>query len=883
MEGEAIRVEMSKALPSVEWLVIALAAIVGCASLDVSVSKTDSAMVEIATEIRDLPRSTGADAAKLDARVDQLTASARRAWEASPSRSATAIGEEDAGYEIGPVYEAVADYYVATGRTGRALRLLEEACDEARTLRYYVQWQGLTIELVELYRRLGMVDHARDRIAPVLRLLERFGYSLATPPTKPGRDQVIFLQLHAARLAVHPESYVDAGDLRRLYDVFAASSKSAVEAWGWSPDRGFGFMGLSVEFGVRLAELGDVEGARSVRRGIRARHARNRDTDPFVLANERGLDWSQSRLGRDLHTVLGEPFAAKFQPIADRIGARPPADRRFLARGPFVEAIALARIDLAIGEAESAFAEANRAQQRLAELKAFYAQSNASLAIADRLPHAVRGLTRLRASILEALSRDREAEALYEDYVRWSERERDSLPVEQRIHFFRGQARLAYHGAIRTRLRRYLEGSDPIDFDAVLQKAERMRSRGFQDLVGVDGREVEPVSLARLRARLAPGAGLLQLIDLGEEVATVFVSGDAIRAQLVRKGPGFRREIFRLRNRLAVDHVYDADGFDRLGGDLIGFLATELESVDRLYVTLDGTLSALPPSILPYAPGRLLHDRVTVTLIPALALWLEPSSRARSSAEPTALVVADPVFEATGRGAERAEPAALATRGDASLAYFEPLPETADEARSILESLGGAGQGVLLLGDAAKESTVKSVPDLARFSHLHFATHGVIGGDLPGLSEPALVLGWEREEDGLLTASEIVQLDLDADLTVLSACNTGNGEYFAGEGLMGLGRAFMLAGSDQVVVSLWPVESFSTQRLMELFYERLARGEPAARSLWRAQHVLRRELDGERGSRRGIAIQGGASSGAGREPDGASPFYWSPFVLISTR
>lgn len=172
-------------------------------------------------------------------------------------------------------------------------------------------------------------------------------------------------------------------------------------------------------------------------------------------------------------------------------------------------------------------------------------------------------------------------------------------------------------------------------------------------------------------------------------------------------------------------------------------------------------------------------------------------------------------------------------RGIGVMSYFQRLPETADEARAIFSSFaqttGTRSENRLLLGAEASESRLKAEPNLASYSHLHFATHGVIGNDLPRLSEPALILAWEEHEDGFLTAREVTQLKLNARLTVLSACNTGNGEYFAGEGLMGMGRAFMLAGSDRVLVSLWPVESFSTQRLMELFYARLPKASPKIR------------------------------------------------------
>jgi CHAT domain-containing protein len=130
----------------------------------------------------------------------------------------------------------------------------------------------------------------------------------------------------------------------------------------------------------------------------------------------------------------------------------------------------------------------------------------------------------------------------------------------------------------------------------------------------------------------------------------------------------------------------------------------------------------------------------------------------------------------------------------------------------------------------------------------------------------------------------VAVLDFDAELTVLSACNTGNGEYFAGERLMGMGRAFRLASLQQVVVSLWPVDSHSMERLMTLFDERLVLDETAEVALWQAQCALQNEGGRDGSGGRGIALSGGRIVG---EDDAgsryANPFQWSPFVLVSTR
>jgi CHAT domain-containing protein len=139
-----------------------------------------------------------------------------------------------------------------------------------------------------------------------------------------------------------------------------------------------------------------------------------------------------------------------------------------------------------------------------------------------------------------------------------------------------------------------------------------------------------------------------------------------------------------------------------------------------------------------------------------------------------------------------------------------PLPESRKELRSLARSLG-AGEGSLLVGRDATETRVKAAP-LSDFKVLAFATHGLLAGDLAGLSEPALVLTPPLHatgmDDGLLTASEVAQLKLNADWVILSACNTAAVDGTPGaQGLSGLAKAFFYAGSRALLVSHWPVAS----------------------------------------------------------------------------
>jgi len=143
---------------------------------------------------------------------------------------------------------------------------------------------------------------------------------------------------------------------------------------------------------------------------------------------------------------------------------------------------------------------------------------------------------------------------------------------------------------------------------------------------------------------------------------------------------------------------------------------------------------------------------------------------------------------------------------------------------------------------------------------LHFATHGLVAGDLTGLSEPALVLTLPpvatEADDGLLTASEVATLQLNADWVVLSACNTASGDKVGADALSGLARAFFYAGARALLVSHWAVDSQAAVDLTTRTFAALA----ADSKLTRAEAFRNAIL---------MAID-----------EGYTPNYWAPFVIV---
>ena len=180
----------------------------------------------------------------------------------------------------------------------------------------------------------------------------------------------------------------------------------------------------------------------------------------------------------------------------------------------------------------------------------------------------------------------------------------------------------------------------------------------------------------------------------------------------------------------------------------------------------------------------------------------------------------------------------------------------------------------LFLGARASEGLVKTTK-LSGYRVISFATHGLIPGDLNGLSQPALALSApdvanDPGNDGLLTMGEILGLKLDADWVVLSACNTGSGEGAGAEAVSGLGRAFFYAGTRALLVSNWPVETTSARALTSELFKRQAANDNLSRAeaLRQSMHAL---IEGPGF----VDIESGKTIFSY-----AHPIFWAPFSLI---
>lgn len=248
----------------------------------------------------------------------------------------------------------------------------------------------------------------------------------------------------------------------------------------------------------------------------------------------------------------------------------------------------------------------------------------------------------------------------------------------------------------------------------------------------------------------------------------------------------------------------------------------------KLLVVPDGALETIPFSVLVASPddrpgGRVewIADRYTVTRLPSATSMplLRGTVSKRMDMKPF-MGIGDPALDGAPddlRGYSPGE--VLALRGGAEaerLRALPRLPDTADELRQLSLMLDAPVEQ-LLLGDQATESIVRSIP-LDSYEILAFATHGLVAGEISSLREPGLVLTPSKADeqagyDGYLSASEIAEMRLNADLVLLSACNTAAPGAQGADGLSGLARSFFFAGTKSLLVSHWAVDSLAATRL----------------------------------------------------------------------
>lgn len=434
----------------------------------------------------------------------------------------------------------------------------------------------------------------------------------------------------------------------------------------------------------------------------------------------------------------------------------------------------------------------------------------------------------------------------------------------------------------------------------------------------------KPAELAEVQSALSNDEALLS-IYVGAERSYVWAvpkTGPVAFARADLTDAQVTASVNRLRQALDVKDVpltqarFDLPLSHELYRKLLLPVVTGWQQAKSLIVVPHKTLGQLPFAVLttaPYTPtakGKHFEEyrqapwlirRMTVSQLPSvsalLALRRVPPTKAGRK---EFIGFGDPIFSKemalvpTGatRGAqlrnlnvaktatlfavEANAPNALpsiSVANSAGLSQLARLPDTAEEIESIAKVLHADPATDVFLGKAASEKNVKSGQLLNR-RIVMFATHGLVPGNLSGLTVPALALSAPEvtgnvDEDGLLTMEEVLGLKLNADWVVLSACNTAAGDGAGSEAVSGLGKAFFYAGARSLLVSNWPVETVSARLLTTKLFEFQATNPTTSR----AEALRTTMLD-----LMDRAVP--ADTLGGKAYTYAHPIFWAPFSLV---
>jgi len=389
----------------------------------------------------------------------------------------------------------------------------------------------------------------------------------------------------------------------------------------------------------------------------------------------------------------------------------------------------------------------------------------------------------------------------------------------------------------------------------------------------------QPLTLAQVQQQiLDPDTALLQY-SLGKEKSYLWVvTQDGFQSyvlpaskdlkttaenllKLIQFGKDYTEEITQLTNQLSQQILAPA---------------TAQINKKRLIIVPDGVLNYLPFSVLTLNNKPLLNNHELINLPSSSSLALiRQDTQNRKPAPKTLAVLADPIFSSDDTRLKTPQKPVAPANPDLSTFALNRAAKVAKNTRAVGENnvfprIGGTRQeanGILAL--LPKTETIAAFddqanlplatnPQLSQYRIIHLATHGIFNTQEPALSGIILSLVDQKGKpiNGFLRLNDIFNLNLRAELVVLSACETGLGEEIKGEGLVGLTRGFMYAGTPRVLVSLWKVDDDATAEIMTRFYKlMLEKKLPPAQALREAQLQMQNETEWK------------------------SPYYWSAFVL----
>jgi CHAT domain-containing protein/predicted negative regulator of RcsB-dependent stress response len=347
----------------------------------------------------------------------------------------------------------------------------------------------------------------------------------------------------------------------------------------------------------------------------------------------------------------------------------------------------------------------------------------------------------------------------------------------------------------------------------------------------------QPLTLKEIQQQVLDDNTLLLEYSLGEKSSYLWaVTKTSITSYELPKSADIEAAAKAYYQQLTSEQIPDPEIGMKLSQMLLAPVANQLGN-KRLLVVSDGALQSIPFAALPIPTSEakeltpLLVQNEIVSLPSASTIAIIRNEvKGRSPAPKTLMAIADPVFSNKDERFHN-----LRQQSNNSTSNPEDLKRSASDIGIILDRLKYTrleAETILSLVpenqrqsafDFAASRTTATNPELAKYKIIHFATHGLVNNLHPELSGVVLSLFDEKgvDSNGFLRLNDIFNLNLPAELVVLSACQTGLGKDVKGEGLVGLTRGFMYAGAKGVVVSLWSVKDTATAELMKKFYQQM--------------------------------------------------------------
>lgn len=465
---------------------------------------------------------------------------------------------------------------------------------------------------------------------------------------------------------------------------------------------------------------------------------------------------------------------------------------------------------------------------------------------------------------------------------------KDLLDRERRL---RGLIRLQ----AQYRMDLLLSGKNPTELSNVENDLAQLKGE-YQDveaqlrqrnprLVALEG--FAPLTLEQIRKQLRDSDTMLLEYSLGDERSYLWaVTANSFQTYELPSRKTIEdtaRECYKLitARQATIDNLEAADDLDlqirrKLGNMLLGPLAEQLGN-RRLLVVTEGALQYVPFDALvsPNKPKAPLLETNEVVVLPSISTLIAIRSARHHSGSMSKLlaVIADPVFSASDeRIPSGVTGPAVVAKAASDQTEGQTLPHApgilirdgalvrllhASEEADAISNIAPWGTTMVAKGFAASRETAMS-SDVGQYQIVHFATHGFLNSEHPELSGLVFTTADRNgvKTNGLMPLHDIYSLELSAELTVLSACQTALGKEIKGEGLVGLAHGFMAAGSKSVVASLWKVDDRATAVLMADFYESmLQKGLPPAAALRAAKLKMM------------------------RDKQWSAPYYWAGFEL----